>query len=189
MPIRFLGSDPGSHERPVPPFATPHRKVSLYLIIRVSHKYKISLPSFVETLQRLTHRQVEALRTIALRQSPARGASLKEIAASLRVRPSSALAHLGPLEQLGLISRFRGKSRLTGRGSACLEEYRRHHRVAESLLSRAGLSPEATCRAAREIDLALSHRTLQKICAAEGHPAVCPHGAPISPCSTHIEKN
>jgi len=139
----------------------------------------------VETLQQLTHRQVEALRVIETRQNEARGASLKEIASGLRVRPPSALAHLGPLEELGLISRFRGKSRLTRRGFTVLEEYRRHHRVAESLFSRAGLSADATCRAAREVDLALSHRTVESICAAEGHPSVCPHGAPISPCSSH----
>ena len=139
---------------------------------------------FVETLQQLTHRQVEALRVIGSRQSETRGVSLKDIAAGLRVRPPSALAHLGPLENLGLILRFRGKSRLTRRGFTVLEEYRRHHRVAESLFSHAGLSAEATCRAAREVDLALSHRTVERICAAAGHPSVCPHGAPISPCSS-----
>ncbi|HKN07317.1 MAG TPA: metal-dependent transcriptional regulator [Thermoplasmata archaeon] len=136
----------------------------------------------MEALQQLTHRQVQALRVIAARQQETRGASLKDIAAGLRVRPPSALAHLGPLEELELISRFRGKSRLTNRGFACLEEYRRHHRIAESLFSRAGLSPEATCRAAREVDLALSHRTVETICAAEGHPPLCPHGEPIAPC-------
>ena len=141
------------------------------------------MPVLVETLQQLTHRQVEALRIIGARQGDTRGASLKEIASGLRVRPPSALAHLGPLESLGLISRFRGKSRLTRRGSACLEEYRRHHRVAESLFSRAGLSADATCRAAREVDLSLSHRTVESICAAQGHPSVCPHGARIPPCS------
>lgn len=143
----------------------------------------------MEVLQRLTHRQVEALRMIAIRQGAVRGASLKEIAAGLGVRPPSALAHLGPLEGLGLIVRFRGKSRLTHRGTTCLEEYRRHHRVAESLFSRAGLSAEATCRAAREVDLALSHRTVERICAAEGHPSTCPHGAPISPCSTETPRH
>ena len=126
---------------------------------------------------------------IASRQCESRGASLKDIASGLHVRPPSALSHLGPLEELGLITRFRGKSRLTRRGFACLEEYRRHHRVAESLFSRAGLSADATCRAAREVDLALSHRTVEKICAAEGHPPVCPHGEPISPCSTEKGTN
>jgi len=143
--------------------------------------------AIMETLQRLTHRQVEALRVIGARQGESRGASLKEIASGLGVRPPSALAHLGPLEELGLITRFRGKSRLTNRGFVCLEEYRRHHRVAESLFSRAGLSADATCRAAREVDLSLSHLTVEKICAAEGHPAVCPHGEPIPPCSTEKE--
>jgi len=143
----------------------------------------------METLQQLTHRQVEALGVISARQTDRQGASLKDIASGLRVRPPSALAHLGPLEELGLITRFRGKSRLTNRGYSCLEEYRRHHRVAESLFSRAGLSAEATCRAAHEVDLALSHRTVERICAAEGHPSFCPHGAPISPCSTDKEEN
>jgi len=142
----------------------------------------------VETLQQLTHRQVEALQVIGSRQSELRGASLKEVASGLRVRPPSALAHLGPLEDLGLIARFRGKSRLTRRGFSVLEEYRRHHRVAESLFARAGLSAEATCRAAREVDLSLSHRTVERICAAEGHPSVCPHGARIPPCSGEAQR-
>ncbi len=141
----------------------------------------------MEILQQLTHRQVEALRVVASRQGANRGASLKEIARALQVRSPSALDHLGALEELGLISRFRGKSRLTSRGAQCLEEYRRHHRVAESLFSRAGLSAEATCRAAREVDLALSHRTVERICAGEGHPTVCPHGEPIEPCSSERE--
>jgi len=125
---------------------------------------------------------------IGSRQGELRGASLKEVASGLRVRPPSALAHLGPLEDLGLIARFRGKSRLTRRGFSVLEEYRRHHRVAESLFARAGLSAEATCRAAREVDLSLSHRTVERICAAEGHPSVCPHGARIPPCSKEAER-
>jgi DtxR family transcriptional regulator, Mn-dependent transcriptional regulator len=136
----------------------------------------------VEILQQLTHRQVESLRIIAMRQSDARGASLKEIASGLHVRPPSALAHLGPLEGLGLITRFRGKSRLTEKGSRTLHEYQRHHRVAETLFGNLGLGPDATCAAAHEIDLAMSHRTVDEICRAQQHPAACPHGAPILPC-------
>ncbi|HTT45441.1 MAG TPA: metal-dependent transcriptional regulator [Thermoplasmata archaeon] len=138
----------------------------------------------METLQQLTNRQVEALRVIGARQSPTRGASLKEIASGLRVRSPSALAHLGPLEELGLISRFRGKSRLTDKGGRTLQEYLRHHRVAETLFGNLGLGPEATCAAAHEIDLAISHRTVDEICRAQQHPAACPHGEPISPCRT-----
>ncbi len=140
----------------------------------------------VETLQQLTHRQVEALRVIAVRQTVGRGASLKDIASGLRVRPPSALAHLGPLEQLGLISRFRGKSRLTEKGDRTLQEYQRHHRVAESLFGSLGLGPKETCVAAHEIDLAISHRTVDEICRAQQHPAACPHGAPIAPCHTTV---
>jgi DtxR family Mn-dependent transcriptional regulator len=137
----------------------------------------------METLERLTRRQVDALLAIGPRETPQHGVSLKLIAASLKVRPPSALAHLTPLEELGLVERHRGKSRLTARGRATLLEYQRHHRVAETLFSQLGLSPDATCAAAREVDLSISHRTVEKVCAAEGHPSFCPHGEPIIPCS------
>ncbi|MFZ1024158.1 MAG: metal-dependent transcriptional regulator [Thermoplasmata archaeon] len=137
----------------------------------------------METLERLTRRQVDTLRAIAPHETAQRGVSLKLIAASLKVSPPSALAHITPLEQLGLLERYRGKSRLTNRGRATLLEYQRHHRVAETLFSQLGLTPEATCVAAREVDLSLSHKTVEKVCAAEGHPSVCPHGEPITPCA------
>jgi DtxR family transcriptional regulator, Mn-dependent transcriptional regulator len=137
----------------------------------------------MEPLQQLTRRQVDALRAIGIQETGERGVSLKVTADSLHVSPPSALGHLTPLEEMGLISRHRGKSRLTPRGRETLVEYQRHHRVAESLFSKLGLAPEETCEAAREVDLAISHRTVEQLCAAEGHPALCPHGQPISPCS------
>jgi DtxR family transcriptional regulator, Mn-dependent transcriptional regulator len=141
----------------------------------------------MEVLGRLTRRQVDVLRAIGPRETAQRGVPLKVIAASLKVRPPSALGHVTPLEELGLVERHRGKSRLTARGRATLLEYERHHRVAETLFGQLGLSPEATCRAAREVDLSLSHNTVERVCAAEGHPTVCPHGAPITPCAPRKE--
>jgi Mn-dependent DtxR family transcriptional regulator len=136
----------------------------------------------METLQRLTRRQIDALRAVAAAQTAERGASLKATAAALRVRPPSALGYLTPLERLGLIDRHRGKSRLTARGLSTLGEYQRHHRVAESLFGSLGLRPADSCAAAREIDLAISHRTVEEVCQAQQHPSACPHGEPIAPC-------
>ncbi|MCI4323728.1 MAG: metal-dependent transcriptional regulator [Thermoplasmata archaeon] len=138
----------------------------------------------METLGRLTRRQVDALQMIARAERPGTGVSLKLIASSMKVRPPSALGHLTLLEEMGLVVRHRGKSRLTSRGQSTLMEYQRHHRVAETLFSQLGLSPAATCAAAREVDLSISHKTVEEVCAAEGHPSVCPHGEPITPCST-----
>ena len=138
----------------------------------------------METLQRLSRRQVDALQVVGRYAATGPGAALNSIAEALSVRPPSALDHLTVLEDLDLIKRHRGKSRLTPKGEACLLEYRRHHRVAENLFSRFGLAPEATCAAAREVDLSLSHHTVEELCRAEGHPAECPHGAPIGPCSS-----
>lgn len=138
----------------------------------------------METLQQLTRRQIDALRSIGTQETPERGVALKSTALSLKVRPPSALGYLSPLESMGLIVRHRGKSRLTARGRATLTEYQRHHRVAETLFGSLGLAPAETCAAAREIDLALSHRTVEEVCRAQQHPSECPHGAPIGPCRT-----
>ncbi|HXW66798.1 MAG TPA: metal-dependent transcriptional regulator [Thermoplasmata archaeon] len=136
----------------------------------------------MEALRLLTRRQLETLQVVRSRETQERGASLKSIAAALRLTAPSALGHLTPLEALGLVERYRGKSRLTEKGRRTLLEYARHHRVAETLFGRLGLSPDATCAAAHEIDLALSHRTVEELCRAQRHPTECPHGEPITPC-------
>ena len=137
----------------------------------------------METLQKLTRRQLEALQAILAKETRERGVSLNSIASSMRVTAPSALGHVTPLEELGLVTRYRGKSRITERGRRTLVEYQRHHRVAETLFGNLGLRPEESCAAAREIDLSISHKTVEQVCAAEGHPTVCPHGEPIAACS------
>ncbi len=137
----------------------------------------------MEPLENLDRRQVETLMIVRRGQTDEKGASLTFVARSLRIRPPSALGRLTTLERLGLVIRYRGKTRLAPRGEACLSEYRRHHRVAENLFRQLGLSAEATHAAALEVDLALSHRTINRLCEAEGHPTECPHGEPIAPCS------
>jgi Mn-dependent DtxR family transcriptional regulator len=141
----------------------------------------------METLQRLTRRQLDALRVIEAKETRDRGVPLKAIAAALRLAAPSALGHLTPLETLGLVARYRGKSRLTEKGRATLLEYRRHHRLAETLFGTLGLSPAETCAAASEIDLAISHRTVEAVCRAQEHPVACPHGEPIAPCHRSVE--
>jgi Mn-dependent DtxR family transcriptional regulator len=139
----------------------------------------------MEVLQRLTRRQLDTLQTVLAKETPDRGVSLKLIASSLNLTAPSALGHLTPLEELGLVERYRGKSRLTPRGRNTLLEYQRHHRVAESLFGSLGLPPAETCAAAREIDLAISHRTIEEVCRAQQHPSACPHGEPIAPCHSN----
>ena len=147
--------------------------------IRVSHKYPSSPRLLMETLQRLTRRQVEALQAVRANESEERGAPLSVVATELKIRPPSALDLLTPMECLGLVSRYRGKSRLTDRGRTTHTEYDRHHRIAEGLFRHMGMCPAEICAAAREVDLALSHRTVERLYRAEGHPRLCPHGEPI----------
>jgi Mn-dependent DtxR family transcriptional regulator len=136
----------------------------------------------METLQKLTRRQLDTLQAVLAKETPDRGASLNAIASSLKLSAPSALGHITPLEDLGLVARHRGKSRTTEKGRRTLVEYQRHHRVAETLFGHLGLAPAETCAAAREIDLAISHRTVEEVCRAQQHPVACPHGEPIGPC-------
>jgi Mn-dependent DtxR family transcriptional regulator len=136
----------------------------------------------MEALQKLSRRQLDALGAVAHFETPDRGAPLKSVARTLHTSPPTALGHLTQLEDLALIDRFRGKSRLTELGRSTLIEYRRHHRVAETLFGSLGLAPAATCAAAKEIDLAISHHTIEELCRAQRHPEECPHGQPIGPC-------
>ncbi|MCL4329108.1 MAG: metal-dependent transcriptional regulator [Candidatus Thermoplasmatota archaeon] len=135
----------------------------------------------MEILQKLTKKQLVALQTVEMLQKGKKGISLLEIAASLRVKPPSALETLRVLQTLGLVTRISGKTKLTRLGSGCLAEYTRHHRIAECVFS-SYLSAEESHRAAIEIDMSLSHETVEELCAAEGHPKMCPHGFPIPPC-------
>lgn len=142
----------------------------------------------MQDLERLTRRQVDTLRTIRRRETPVRGAALTEIAAGLQVRPPSALEHVTALERLGLVDRYRGKTRLTARGRELESEYQRRHRVAEHMFAQFGFPAKDLCAAAREVDLALDARTVERLCRAEGHPATCPHGEPIPPCPVRRAK-
>ena len=136
----------------------------------------------METLLKLTRRKVETLQVIHRNETSGRGVPLHVVASQMHISAPSALGHLTQLEGLGLVSRYRGKTRISEKGRETLVEYQRHHRIAEGLFSRLGLPPETVCAAAKEVDLAISHETIERVCAAEGHPTVCLHGDPIPPC-------
>ena len=136
----------------------------------------------METLQKLTRRQLDALQVIQEIESPERGARLGDIASRLKITSPSTLTHLTALEKLNLVERYRGKTRLTPTGAGCLLEYQRHHRIVERMFAKVGYPSDRICDAAREVDLSIDHATVERICQAEGHPDVCPHGEPIPSC-------
>jgi Mn-dependent transcriptional regulator len=137
----------------------------------------------VEVLQRLTRRQLEVLQLVETLPATRKGVSLEDIANSLSIKPPSALEHVRTLQFLGLVKRVSGKTRITVRGRACLDDYQRHHRIVENIFYRMKLPADEACRAAREIDMALSHDIVERLCSIQGHPKECPHGKPIPPCS------
>lgn len=137
----------------------------------------------MEDLQKLTKKQLVTLQVIETTSDSSKGTSLKTIASRLEIKPPSALELVRALESIGLVVRKSGKTKLSAAGKKCLEEYNRHHRVAEVLFSHF-LSPDEAHKAAVEIDLSISHELVEMLCAAEGHPKTCPHGKPIQTCSS-----
>jgi Mn-dependent DtxR family transcriptional regulator len=131
-------------------------------------------------VDRLTRRQLEALTLVSTTEARGQGVPLRVVAAALRLRPPSAMAHLNHLEALGLLRCYRGKRGTTPKGHDSLNEYLRRHRVTEIAFSRAGLPPDESHTAALEVDLSLRSRTVDVICKASGHPTACPHGFPIA---------
>lgn len=136
----------------------------------------------MELLERLTRRQVDTLRALKDDKAARTGVHLSRVAEILAISAPSALAHLTALESLGLVDRYRGRSRLTPKGQSCLLEYERHHRIVERMFDRMGLPRERLCEAAREVDLSIGHATIERLCVADGHPGTCPHGEPIPRC-------
>lgn len=146
------------------------------------------LAECMEVLHRLTRKQLTVLEKISIYRETDNGVSLKMLAASLRIQPPSALFHVRALQNEGLVGRRAGKTWITKKGVNCISEYRRHHRIAELMFTKLSFAPEDACRAALEIDLALTHATVEKVCSAEGHPSSCPHGEPIGPCRNSSDK-
>ncbi len=135
----------------------------------------------MEILQKLTRKQLTTLQIIDKNSSSTNGVSLKDIASELGVKPPSALELVRVLEDFNLVERTSRKRKLSESGRKCIEEYNRHHRVTEVLFAKL-LDSDSSHKAAREVDMWISHETVDKLCAAEGHPKECPHGHPIMPC-------
>ncbi len=142
----------------------------------------------MEVLQRISRRQLLALRLIEKWQSSKGAMPLKDIAMSMGIKPPSALEILRPLESLGLIERISGKSKLSKAGEDCLIEYRRRHRLVEILLASV-LDEGKIHEAAIEIDMSVSKKTADSVCVAMGHPDTCPHGEDIAPCDDNLGDN
>lgn len=137
----------------------------------------------MEILQKLTRRQLDVLQLIRDLPAAKKGVKLEDIALSLGVKPPTALQHLKVLQYLGLVKRASGKTKITKRGEACLDEYQRHHRIVENMFFNFRFTPDRACQAAKQIDLILSHDMIEELCTAQGHPKECPHGQPIAACS------
>lgn len=108
-------------------------------------------------------------------------ATLTELSRELKIAPPSILGMLRRMKQQGLLS-YQGRKGVTllRRGRACAIRLRRHHRLAERLLTDLLNMPwerahEIACRFEHVIDQEVEPYLL----AALHYPATCPHGNAI----------
>ncbi len=104
-----------------------------------------------------------------------------ELARELRVAPPSVVGMLQRLKRQGLVAYTRQKgATLTRRGAICAGALRRHHRLAERMLTDLLRIPwerahAIACRFEHVIDDEVAHYLV----AALHHPTTCPHGNPL----------
>ncbi|MCD6428413.1 MAG: metal-dependent transcriptional regulator [Desulfurococcales archaeon] len=127
----------------------------------------------------LSTRDIDYLITI-YEFSASRGAArVIDVAKVLGVSKSTASLMIKKLEKQGLITKVSRGVKLTSEGvKTCLEVIWRHG-VIEVALTRLGLNPEEACAVARDIELSIPRRIIEKLWHLLGRPAFCPHGGVI----------
>ncbi|MDG6991618.1 MAG: metal-dependent transcriptional regulator [Nitrososphaerota archaeon] len=113
-------------------------------------------------------------------------ARVKEISASMKVKPPTAVGFLEKLTGLNLVEKGNIGYRLTGRGKEVLDSVTRAHRLFETLLSEAGIPLDNACRISSSIDRHVNGDFLEALCSVLRHPDRCPHGSPIPGGVRHV---
>ncbi len=104
-----------------------------------------------------------------------------ELAKVLCIAPASVTEMIRKIATKGLVvyKSYRGV-RLTGEGRMVVFGVLRKHRLMEKLLvDFVGMDASSACDEASKLELAVSDKAANGICAAFGHPATCPCGKPI----------
>jgi DtxR family Mn-dependent transcriptional regulator len=129
----------------------------------------------------LTEPQEDYLKQILLLSGGRASVTTRSLAERLRVRAPSVTGMIQRLAVLGLVDhqRYRGV-RLTDPGRLVALEVLRHHRLAETFLTRTlGYGWDEVHEEAERLEHVISERLEARIDQALGHPTHDPHGDPI----------
>ncbi|MGC8614738.1 MAG: metal-dependent transcriptional regulator [Thermoprotei archaeon] len=127
-----------------------------------------------------TARELDCLRLIYEKSSSGWPVRLADIAKSMSVKPPTALAMTEKLVRNGLLVKGPSGYVLTSEGKREAENLVMAHRVIETLLYKAGLSPDEACVQARKFDTFIPQLVVKKLYDYLGKPSECPHGKEIA---------
>lgn len=127
-----------------------------------------------------TARELDCLRLIYEKSSDGWPVRLADVAKSMSVKPPTALAMVEKLVREGLLKKGSSGYALTEEGKKEAENLVMAHRVVETLLYRAGFTPDEACAQARKFDTFVPEVVVRKLYDYLGRPTECPHGKEIA---------
>ena len=134
----------------------------------------------------LSRRDYDCIDTVQALSTDGWSARVRDIAASMKVSPPTAVEFLEKLVGMGFVEKGRSGYRLSGKGVRCFNETTRTHRLLETLLSRSGVPLEDACKISSSIVEPIDDGILEKLCTKMSHPEMCPHGRPIPEGDHHV---
>ncbi len=121
------------------------------------------------------------IRSIFLLEEEGLETKTSELAKRLGIKPASVTEMIEKLASLGLVAHdaYHG-TKMTEKGKVVINTILRRHRLLERLfVDIVGLDTPSACAEALRLELLLSDRTVDSLCAALNHPTACPCGKPI----------
>lgn len=108
-------------------------------------------------------------------------ARVKDVAASMKVKPPTAIEYLEKLVKASVVEKGVTGYRLTKKGAELVGELTRTHRLFETLLYRTGVPLEEAHRISSSLERHVDSKASSSLCLQLNHPKTCPHAMPIPP--------
>ncbi|WP_297217634.1 metal-dependent transcriptional regulator [Thermoplasma sp.] len=130
-------------------------------------------------MENITKKERDCLITIKESSNGPFPVRLKDLSASMNIKPPSVLEILTRLQEKGLIKKDRGMVALTDKGEETYKRIVMIHRTLEVLYSRSGIDANDACKKIGNFDFLVDYDDAKKISASIGNPKTCPHGKKI----------
>jgi len=128
---------------------------------------------------KISRRELSYLLTIKRYNDEGKPAKLSWVSKDLNISPASAHEEILHLESKGFLQKTEKGIYLTNEGKDAINSLVKAHRVIETLLVKAGISPDEACKYTQQFDFSVPDEVVEKIYEFLGKPDKCPHGENI----------